>query len=270
MSVLPRFTPSRLALALLVCSPLLQANDDAIEHIQVSATRSSAPVSTVPATISVITQEQIASQLAFTQDISAILGNMLPGFSPSRQKLTSAGETLRGREPLYMIDGVPQSNPLRNGSRDGKTIDPAMIERIEVIRGPMSALYGSDAIGGVVNVITRKGAALDGGEFSASWQWPQATRRARVSWGKRLDSELELMVSAAIPPHDQKHDAACPDDEGIGHDVRNADQGAQKAKHQRAGDDHQPCHAPGGNAGVGRLFLPEFAQEKIMSAEIYS
>ena len=51
---------------------------------------------------------------------------------------------------------------------------------------------------GEVNVITRKGAALDGGEFSASWHWPQATRRARVSWGKRLDSELELMVSAAI------------------------------------------------------------------------
>jgi iron complex outermembrane receptor protein len=125
-----------------------------MEHIQVSATRSSAPISTVPATVTVITQEQIASQLAFTQDISAILGNLLPGFSPSRQKLTSAGETLRGREPLYMIDGVPQSNPLRNGSRDGKTIDPSMIERIEVIRGA-NAIQGMGATGGIINIITK-------------------------------------------------------------------------------------------------------------------
>lgn len=77
MSVLPHFAPSCLALALLVCSPLLQANADAIAHIQVSAMRSSAPVSTVPATISVITQKQIASQLAVTQDISAILVNLV-------------------------------------------------------------------------------------------------------------------------------------------------------------------------------------------------
>lgn len=172
MSALPRFTPSRIALSLLLCSPLLQANDDAIEHIQVSATRSSAPVSTVPATITVITQEQIASQLAFTQDISAILGNLLPGFSPSRQKLTSAGETLRGREPLYMIDGVPQSNPLRNGSRDGKTIDPAMIERIEVIRGA-NAIQGMGASGGIINIIT-KSAADNRHQLSAGFTTPTA------------------------------------------------------------------------------------------------
>lgn len=170
MSVLPRFTPSRLAFALLCCSPLLQANDAAIEHVQVNATRSSAPVSTVPATISVITQEQIASQLAFTQDISAIIGNLLPGFSPSRQKLTSAGETLRGREPLYMIDGVPQSNPLRNGSRDGKTIDPAMIERIEVIRGA-NAIQGMGASGGIINIVT-KSASDNTHQLSAGFTSP--------------------------------------------------------------------------------------------------
>jgi len=139
--------------ALLLPSVFVAAEQD-IEHITVSTSRSNAPVSTVPATITVITQEQIASQLAFTQDISAILGNLLPGFSPSRQKLTSAGETLRGREPLYMIDGVPQSNPLRNGSRDGKTIDPAMIERIVVIRGA-NAIQGMGASGGIINIITK-------------------------------------------------------------------------------------------------------------------
>lgn len=125
-----------------------------IERITVSTTRSTAPVSTVPATINVISSEDIAKQLAHTQDLSQILGNLLPSFSPSRQKMTSSGETLRGREPLYMIDGVPQSNPLRNGSRDGNTIDPAMIERIEVISGA-NAIQGMGASGGIINIITK-------------------------------------------------------------------------------------------------------------------
>ena len=160
---------SALPVALLVSSSFVAAQQD-IEHITVSTSRSNAPVSTVPATITVISQEQIASQLAFTQDISAILGNLLPGFSPSRQKLTSAGETLRGREPLYMIDGVPQSNPLRNGSRDGKTIDPAMIERIEVIRGA-NAIQGMGASGGIINIIT-KSAGDNRHQLSAGFTTP--------------------------------------------------------------------------------------------------
>ncbi|MGO2291572.1 MAG: TonB-dependent receptor [Pseudoalteromonas sp.] len=131
------------------------ANSQAdIERITVSATRSTAPVSTVPATINVISAEDIAKQLAHTQDISQILGNLLPSFSPSRQKMTGSGETLRGREPLYMIDGVPQTNPLRNGSRDGNTIDAAMIERIEVISGA-NAIQGMGASGGIINIITK-------------------------------------------------------------------------------------------------------------------
>ncbi len=125
-----------------------------IERIQVSSIRAAYPVSTVPATITVIDQEQLKSQLAVTQDLSQILGNLIPAFSPSRQKLTANGETLRGREPLYMIDGVPQSTPLRNGSRDGNTIDPAMIERIEIIRGA-NAIQGMGASGGIINIITK-------------------------------------------------------------------------------------------------------------------
>lgn len=76
---------------------------------------------------------------------------------------TSAGQGavilrgLVGNQVLYLVDGVP----LNNGTyRDGPgqyfaTIDPEMIERIEVIRGPASVLYGSDAQGGVVNIITK-------------------------------------------------------------------------------------------------------------------
>ncbi|TXH95741.1 MAG: TonB-dependent receptor [Rheinheimera sp.] len=137
-----------------VAEVLATGNTAEIERIQVSSIRAAYPVSTVPATITVIEQEQLKAQLAVTQDLSQILGNLIPAFSPSRQKLTANGETLRGREPLYMIDGVPQSTPLRNGSRDGNTIDPAMIERIEIIRGA-NAIQGMGASGGIINIITK-------------------------------------------------------------------------------------------------------------------
>lgn len=54
-----------------------------------------------------------------------------------------------------MIDGVPQSNPLRNGGRSGKTIDPAMIGRIEMIHGA-NAMHGLGAQGGIINYIIKK------------------------------------------------------------------------------------------------------------------
>lgn len=129
-------------------------SQQADETIQVSATRTSQPASSIAATVTVIDGEQIREQLAVSDSLSDVLGNLVPAFSPSRQKLTSAGETLRGREPLYLIDGVPQSNPLRNGSRASYTIDPLMIERVEIIHGA-SAIQGMGASGGIINIVTK-------------------------------------------------------------------------------------------------------------------
>lgn len=67
----------------------------------------------------------------------------LISFSPARQADRS-GETLRGRSPLFAIDGIPQTAPLRDGSRDGFTIDPFFIDRVELILGS-NALQGSEA-----------------------------------------------------------------------------------------------------------------------------
>lgn len=153
------------ALLAALASPVVYADDATeLDRVTVSASTSRIPDSeaALANTITVIDQQQLKQQLAFTQDISQVLANLIPSFSPSRQKLTNSGETLRGRKPLYLVDGVPQSTPLREGGRDGHTIDPAMIERIEVIHGA-NALQGLGASGGIINIITKR-APRQGGE----------------------------------------------------------------------------------------------------------
>ena len=125
------------------------------EEIIVTANRSAKPLSQIPNTVTLIGEEDLRQQISVNNDMATILGNMIPSFSPSRQKMTGYGESLRGRDPLYMVDGVPQSNPLRDGSRDGHTIDPLMLERVEVIHGA-NAIHGMGASGGIINLITRR------------------------------------------------------------------------------------------------------------------
>lgn len=128
---------------------------EGVEEIMVTTTRMDTPLSQLPNTVTLIDQQDLSQQISINNDLSTILGNMIPSFSPSRQKMTSSGESLRGRNPLYMVDGVPQSNPLRDGSRDGHTIDPLMLERVEVIHGA-NAIHGMGASGGIINLITRR------------------------------------------------------------------------------------------------------------------
>lgn len=131
----------------------VRETDDA--SIIVTATRGEKPLNAIPALVTIIDEEEIEQQRLIATDTSSLLANLVPSFSPSRQKLSSFGESFRGRDPLYLIDGVPQSNPLRNGSRDGYTIDLIAIERVEVINGA-NAIQGLGATGGIVNFVTKK------------------------------------------------------------------------------------------------------------------
>ncbi|AOS97082.1 Ferric aerobactin receptor precursor [Microbulbifer aggregans] len=144
-----------LALAIALAPLTALAQERGIEEeVVVTASRTEKPLNAIPNTVTLIDEEELSQQMAATSDLSTILGNLIPSFSPSRQKMTSSGESLRGRKPLYLIDGVPQSNPLRNGGRDGHTIDPLMLERVEVIHGA-NAIHGMGASGGIINLITR-------------------------------------------------------------------------------------------------------------------
>ncbi|HDS1101787.1 MULTISPECIES: TonB-dependent receptor [Stenotrophomonas] len=132
------------------------AGPTSLARVTVSASTARMPQgeTAMPNTITVLTREDIAQQLALGSDVSRVLSAQIPAFAPAREKMSNYGESMRGRGILYMVDGVPQSTPLRDGSRDSHTIDPAMIERIEVIHGA-NALQGIGGTGGIVNIITR-------------------------------------------------------------------------------------------------------------------
>ena len=126
-------------------------------EVLVTATRTEKTAAEVPMTLSVITEEEITKSGAMTL---ADLLKDIPGV-----QLTSTGSagifrlSLRGEgasRTLIMIDGVKISE---QKSMDGAPllVDINSIERVEVIKGPASVLYGSEAIGGVINIITKKG-----------------------------------------------------------------------------------------------------------------
>jgi len=149
--------------ALVVTSPALafQTQDSADAQngeaedsaIIITAARTALPASALPLTVDVIDNESLTQQIAISGSVTDAVANLTPSFSPTRQKLSGAGETLRGRSPLYAINGIPQSTPLRDGSRDGFTIDGFFVDRVEVIFGS-NALQGIGGTGGIVNQVT--------------------------------------------------------------------------------------------------------------------
>jgi len=131
-----------------------QQKQEPIELI-VTPTRTEEQETDVPRSVTVITREEIEEQTAFTRNMSDILGKLVPGLAPGNQSLSEFGQQLRGREPLVLIDGVPQKTN-RDASRNLRIVDPSIVKRIEVVRGP-TAIFGQGATGGVINIITKSG-----------------------------------------------------------------------------------------------------------------
>ena len=132
----------------------LRTTQYGLGEVVVSATRSREPLGSVASSVSVLGPQDLQSQSAVTGDLGDMLAQTVPGLAPSNGSLSNFGQTMRGRAPFVMIDGVPQNTPLRDGARSLRTASPETIERIEVVRGA-SALYGYGATGGAINLITK-------------------------------------------------------------------------------------------------------------------
>lgn len=125
-----------------------------------TATRTETPYGNVASSLSVITAEQI--QASRHTDVSELLRS-LPGVDVVRQGQPGSGTSvfLRGANAFHtkvLIDGIPANDPIDpNRAFNFSQLAVDNIERIEVLRGPQSTLYGSDALGGVINIVTAKG-----------------------------------------------------------------------------------------------------------------
>lgn len=154
----------------------------------VTATRSRESVREVPAAVSVIERSELADQAAVTTDLGEMLGQRIPGLSPTTESQTNFGQTLRGRDLEVLIDGVPVTTPLRNGERSLRTIDPSAVERVEIVRGATAA-YGFGGTSGIINFLTRD-ASGEGLSGTTAVRWSAATNDGDGSLGARVAQTL--------------------------------------------------------------------------------
>jgi len=125
-----------------------------LETMVITASRQGMAANELTHAVTVIDRKELDRQFQTSRNLGEVLAKTVPGMAPASQTLTNFNQSLRGRNLLVLIDGIPQ-NTNRNISRDLMNIDVENIERIEVLRGG-SAVYGSGAAGGVVNIITRR------------------------------------------------------------------------------------------------------------------
>ncbi len=135
---------------------VLKEDFSKLDEIVVSASRNSEYISEIPASITVINVRQLEAFSKSTSNINEILQFSVPGLALGSGTFSNWGQTMRGRSLLVMVDGIPQSTPLRNGLLGIKSINPNDISRVEVIKGATS-IFGNGGNGGFINYITRNG-----------------------------------------------------------------------------------------------------------------
>ena len=162
-----------------------------------------------PSSITVINSEEIKR---YGYRTLADVLKSVPGFYVSYDHnhafLGSRGVSLGdfNSRILLLVDG----HRINNNLTDGAFIDTAfildidLIDRVEIIRGPGSVLYGNNAFFGVINVITRQGKQLNGAEVSGEYA-SYDTYKTRVTYGKLFTNGVQLLLSGAY------YDSAGPD-----------------------------------------------------------
>jgi vitamin B12 transporter len=150
------FKPSLLAASVAACASFSVFADTVLPTTLVTATRTSQAINETLASVDVISQEQLAQHPS--QDLAEILRfntgidiARLGGFGGQTSIFTRGTES---NHTLVLIDGV-RINSATSSQANIQNLTTDDIERIEIVKGAMSSLYGSDAIGGVINIITK-------------------------------------------------------------------------------------------------------------------
>lgn len=170
------------------------AADSSEEPVVVTATRTAQTADETLAAVSIITRTQIeASQAKDVAELLRLQAGIDIGRSGGPGQQTSV--FIRGTDSnhvLVLVDGV-RINPGTIGAPAWQNLNPSLIERIEIVRGPRSTLYGSDAIGGVVQIFTRRatpGTTLNAGAGDGSFNTREGTfgvHHGEAGWRAGLD-----------------------------------------------------------------------------------
>lgn len=126
-----------------------------LEEVVITANRIKEKKTDAVANVTIIDQKKLQQFIKIAPDMSHLIGMIEPAMSLSTNTTNNRYQNLRGRSILVLIDGIPQSTPLRATDRDIRSIDPAAVERIEIVKGATS-IYGNGAIGGIMNIVTKK------------------------------------------------------------------------------------------------------------------
>lgn len=190
-----------------------EAADIVTEDVKVTATRVEKELMDVNMSVSVLTAEDIRRSSA--RSVGELL-EMIPGVRVNNDGGQGIKRvSIRGNDTfqtLVMIDGQKISEQ-KSMSGSPFLIDPSQIERIEVIKGPASVLYGSEAIGGAVNIITKKGGTKAfGGEASVGFNTSANGRSASAAingasngWHWRLSAGVEANDELETPAGDMEN-----------------------------------------------------------------
>jgi iron complex outermembrane receptor protein len=173
-----------------------------LEEMVVTATRTEHDLGTAPGSIAVVTNADMTKRNVTTFDEAL---NTIPGVVTSRGKGLMDGMstvTLRGlpgqNRTLIMVDGITLNSPY-SGFILSNSVSPGSLERIEVVKGASSSLYGGYAMGGVINMITEMptkreftlqtgfGSALDGAGA-------KNTRQVAVSYGDSFKDSFRISI----------------------------------------------------------------------------
>ena len=166
------------------------------------ASRYEQPLAEAPSSVSVVTADDIR-RFGY-RTLAEILSSVNGFFSTDDRNYTYLGVRGFARTGDFnsrmqvQIDGHAINDPVYGTASLGNDamIDVSMIERVEVIRGPTSSLYGPNAVFGVVNVVTRRGRDLDGSRIAIGLG-SSNSNSGQFSTGRRLDNGLEYLVSAS-------------------------------------------------------------------------
>src|SRR2546428_12371828 len=154
-----------------------------------------------PSSVTIITSDEVKKYGHRTlADILQTVPGMYVTYDRNYSFLGVRGFSLGGdnNRILLLVDGHRLNNSLSDSAFIGTEfiVDVDLIERVEIIRGPGSSLYGNNAFFGVINVITRKGRDMAGNGVEVSSEIGSfETYKARVSYGKQFKNGLELLLS---------------------------------------------------------------------------